>query len=167
MSEDNDVHIVLAAAGYSDPDPAAVRAAWERWHATGLLEQQRRHEAELAARDRFEAAADEVRLKCAEKLAAQIEWLEPYVDGTQGEVTAGMAAAYTKAVTALAALFGVSRGRRPVTGRPVVAEPVAVAVEAEAVAAEVTAAVEARAAVAAQLARVRRDMGRGVGELGA
>lgn len=157
MEENIDVHIVAMLVG----DEAERRAAWELEQRRRLVAQWREHEADVAARRVFEEQAARVRDECAARLAAQVEWLEPYVDGTMGEVSAGMAAAYTRAVGQLAGLYGLGRPRRPVTGLPVVPEPpvpVAVAGVEEERVAVVAAAAELRAVVVAELAGVRGRM---------
>ena len=154
MAENNDVHIVEALTG----SEARRRAAWELEQVRRLVAQQRAHEADVEARRVFEVEAAAVRRESAARLAALIEWLEPWVDGTNGDVTASMAAVYVQAVTRLDGLY---RGvRRPVTPLPVLPEPpvpVVPDVEAERVAA-VEAAAVLRAVVGEQLAATRRRM---------
>lgn len=152
--ESNDVHIVL------DPQqlPEARRAAWEAEQQRRVLDAQVRAMGDLAARDSFEAEAEQVRRECAARYAGLIQWLEPYVDGTMGEVTVGLAAVYRQSVRDLASLYGLQRGRRPVASLPVLPEPEAVAGAAERVVVEQRAVVERVASVRDQLSSVREKM---------
>jgi hypothetical protein len=152
MENGNDVHIVLGAG-----DPVLARAAWETEQLRRLADAQRRHLRDLEARDGYEEQQQRVREACAARYMSLIEWLEPYVDGTMGEATAGMAAVYSRTVASLAALYGGGRPLRAPTPPPVWPEPEkpdAGSVEAVRVAATVA----ARAAVSEQLGAVKRKM---------
>lgn len=154
MAENIDVHIVAALTG-SDEEK---HAAWEREMLRRFVAQWRQHEADVEARRVFEEEAAAVRREGAARLANLISWLEPYVDGTMGEVSAAMAAAYARAVMGMGALYrGVPRApvALPVLLEPVVA-PVAGGEEEERAA--VAAAAELRALVVGQLAVTRERM---------
>src|SRR5262245_3221930 len=104
MGESNDVHIVATGDG----DTAAKREAWEREQARRLLDAQRRGQRDLEARDRYEEQQRRVREAVAARLMTLLESLEPYVDGTMGEIPAGLAAVYVRAAGQLAALYGAA-----------------------------------------------------------
>lgn len=87
------------------PDAAAVRAEWERIQALEIADSRKRFQDEVARRDVVEAAAVEVRVELTRRLGGLLDSLEPYVDGTMGEVTAGMAQVYVKACNELAKLY--------------------------------------------------------------
>lgn len=162
------MHIVTGAGGAGCPgglegavvggDAVAVRLAWEREQVRRLVDQQRRAEEDLAARDRAEARAEEVLGECERRLRLLLDSLEPYVDGTAGELTAGMAAVYERAVGRLAELAArVAWKRRPVTPLPVWPEPVRPGDGVDEV--RVVEAMEvSRAVVAGQLAEVRERL---------
>lgn len=152
MGESNDVHIVTGGG-----DQAAARAAWESEQLRRLLDAQRRHEADLAARDGYEEQQQRVREACAARYMGLIEWLEPYVDGTMGEATAGMAAVYGRAIQSLAALYGLGRPPRQVTAAPSWPEPPKPDESSDRVAVA-AATVAVRAAVTEQLGAVKRKM---------
>ena len=143
----NDVHIVLDPAA----EPATRRKAYEAEMARRLLDDQKRHLADLAASDSFEQERDQVRRECAARYASLITHLEPYVDGTMGEVTAGLAAVYVAAVRQLGALYQSPGRRLPVASRPVLPEPAAVLSDEESAAAVAVAVEEKRVAVREQL----------------
>lgn len=110
MEYGNDVHIARRVA---------LRREWEELRAQEVAESRRRWAADIAARDRLEAEAVAVRLEATGRLAKLLESLEPYVDGTMGEVTVGLASVYVKAVHELAALYGLTRQpRKPVDPLP-------------------------------------------------
>lgn len=151
MTDNNDVHIVSG-------DRAAVRAAWEAEAARRFADQQLRHVRDLAARDGYEEKQSLVRDQVGARLINVLEWLEPYVDGTMGEVTAGLAAVYVRAAGQLAALYNVAGRPRPVTPAPVWPEPEAVEGDDQREALRVEATTAARAAVSGQLAAVRERL---------
>lgn len=152
MAESNDVHIVTGGG-----DPEQARAAWEQEQTRRLLDAQHRNSLDLAARDGYEEQQQRVREACSARYMSLIEWLEPYVDGTMGEATAGMAAVYSRTVGSLAALWGVGRPLRAATPLPVWPEPPPVEADGGEAAA-VAATVALRAAVGGQLVKVRRKM---------
>jgi hypothetical protein len=118
------VHIVVGVAVGDEEKLAALalRREWEAWRDARERELEARYRADVAARDALEAAAVEVRLRLTEKLGGLLEALEPYVDGTMGEVTAAMASVYVKAVHETASLYPVAR-TRPVGVAPMRVEP--------------------------------------------
>jgi len=147
MSECDDVHIVTATV--------TAREEWEREQLRRLLDAQRRATLDLEARDRYEEQQRRVREAVAARLMTLLESLEPYVDGTMGEVPAGLAAVYVRAAGQLAALYGAAVRPRPAAALPVWPEP-AEETGGEERARE--AAAVARAAVAEQLERVRERL---------
>lgn len=142
----------------TDIDAVALRQEWEAAQAARVADQQRRHEADMARLDAFEAVSWEMRIKLTEKLSALLESLEPYVDGTMGEVTAGMAAVYVKAAHEMATLYQATRPLRAPVAAPVLPEPELVqsSEQAEKVRREAVSAL--RAAAAAQLSSVKAKM---------
>lgn len=114
MAENTDVHIAAAVA---------KRREWEGLRDALIEESRRRHSADITARDELESQAKAVRLEVTGRLGRLLETLEPYVDGTMGEVTVGLAAVYVKALHELAALYRVAGPQRPLTARLAVPEP--------------------------------------------
>lgn len=143
--------------GYEE-DAVAIRREWERQQAALVADSHRRHEAELRRRDEVEAKAHGLREELGGRLAALMENLEPYVDGTLGDVTASMVSVYVKAAHELAALYGLTRPGRQLTARLPVPEPEAVKDAAVVEVERVAAMVEARAAGLRQLEAVREKM---------
>lgn len=141
-----------------DRDAVAVRREWERQQAELIADSHRRHEAELRRRDEVEQRAHGLRDELGQRLAALMENMEPYVDGTMGEVTASMASVYVRAAHELAGLYGLTRTPRQLTPRLPVPEPVAVKGEEVVAAERVAAMVAAREAGLRQLAAVRLKM---------
>ena len=150
------MHIVEAAM--SDEDAARIRLQWEAEQLRLQEEQRQRHSDELAQRDAFERIGWATREHLTQKLAALIESLDPYVDGTMGEVTAGMVSVYVKTVHELGALYGLQKPLRPVTPLPVTPEPPAVLGHEEEQARQRVAVEAAVAAGKRQLADVKRRM---------
>lgn len=139
-------------------DAVRLRQEWEAWQRQRELEQEQRHAAETRQRDAYEAAAWQTRLLLTEKLSTLLDTLEPYVDGTMGEVTAAMSSVYAKAAHELAALYGLHRPLREPTPAVMKAEPpVAVDPVVEA-ARRVEATAAAKDEVLAQLEVVQRRM---------
>jgi len=114
MSNETDVHIVQAAA---------VRREWERQQAEEVAESRARYRAEVVSRDVVEAAAVEVRVELTRRLGGLLDSLEPYVDGTMGEVTVGLASVYVKACDELGKLYGLTRPPRKLTAPLPLPEP--------------------------------------------
>lgn len=139
-------------------DAALVRREWEQQQAALIADSHRRHEAELRRRDEVEQRAHGLRDDLGKRLAALMENMEPYVDGTMGEVTASMASVYVRAAHELAGLYELTRAARPLTARLPVPEPEAVKGEAEATAERMAAMVAAREAGLRQLEAVRLKM---------
>lgn len=139
-------------------DALALRQQWEAQQLADIAESRRRHEQDMRRQDALEAAGDKLRGELATKLVGLLEALDPYVDGTMGDVSAAMASVYVKAAHELAGLYGLTRqGRRPVEGLPLPEPPVPEVVGHE----EQRAAVELlRAAGLGQLAAVRDRMRR-------
>lgn len=142
----------------SEKDAALVRREWERQQAAFVEDSHRRHEAELRRRDEVEQRAHGLRDELGQRLAALMENMEPYVDGTMGEVTASMASVYVRAAHELGALYGLTRTPRQLTPRLPVPEPEAVEDEAAVSAERVAAMVAAREAGLRQLEAVRLKM---------
>lgn len=139
-------------------DAALIRREWERQQAALVADSHRRHEAELRRRDEVEQRAHLLREELGQRLAALMENMEPYVDGTMGEVTASMASVYVRAAHELAGLYELTRAARKLTPRLPVPEPEPVK-DAEAVSAErVAAMAAAREAGLRQLEAVRVKM---------
>lgn len=143
--------------GYEE-DAVAIRREWERQRQLEVADSHRRHEAELRRRDEVEAKAHGLREELGGRLAALMENLEPYVDGTLGDVTASMVSVYVKAAHELAALYGLTRPGRQLTARLPVPEPEPVKDAAVVEAERVAAMVEARAAGLRQLEAVKEKM---------
>lgn len=139
-------------------DAAVVRREWEQQQAALIAESHRRHEAELRRRDEVEQRAHGLRDELGQRLAALMENMEPYVDGTMGEVTASMASVYVRAAHELGALYGLTRSPRALTARLPVPEPEAVKDEAAVTAERVAAMAAAREAGLRQLEAVRVKM---------
>lgn len=156
-----DVHIVTETTHMTQHDDAvALRLEWEAAQHAAIEDSRRRRHTELQQRDAMEAAAMEIRLQLTGRLSGLLESLEPYVDGTMGEPTAGIIAVYLKAVRELGGLYGLTRSPRPLTAALPLPEPAAVDVRGEE---EQRAAVEVlRADGLKQLetARVRLEAGR-------
>lgn len=151
MGECNDVHIVWDGNDYREPamkdeleQAAAARARWEQRQEAQRLEAEDRYRREREMLDTFDRVSWEVRLKATEKLSQLIDALDPYVDGTMGDVTAGMADVYVKAVKGLAAMYAVQKPPRTPAAPPPEPEPPVVAD---------TAAVEAKKREAVELLR--------------
>lgn len=142
----------------SAKDAALVRREWELQQAALVDDSHRRHEAELRRRDEVEQRAHGLRDELGQRLAALMENMEPYVDGTMGEVTASMASVYVRAAHELAGLYELTRVRRPLTPRLPVPEPEAVPDEVAVAAERVAAMREAREAGLRQLEAVRVKM---------
>lgn len=142
----------------NEHDAVAVRREWEQQQAALIADSHRRHEAELRRRDEVEQRAHGLRAELGQRLAALMENMEPYVDGTMGEVTASMASVYVRAAHELGALYGLTRTPRQLTPRLPVPEPVAVKDEAVVSAERVAAMVVAREAGLRQLEAVRLKM---------
>ena len=143
----------------SDGQAAAVlRREWELQQAAEIAESRERHAAELRRRDEVEAKAHALRDELGQRLAALMESLEPYVDGTMGEVSASMASVYVKTAHELAGLYELTRPRRALTPRLPLPEPDPVPDEGVVEAGRVAAMVEARAAGLRQLEAVRERM---------
>lgn len=151
--ESNDVHIVTG------PDAAAAYEAYTREQARRLVDQQLRHLRETAALSAADEKRELVRDEVGRKMLQALEWLEPYVDGSMGEVTAGLAAVYMRGLKDLASLYGAQhRPRLPVAAPPLpVVEPVAAAEEVRRQVEASSAA--ARDAVRGQLEAVRSKLG--------
>lgn len=142
----------------TDIDAVALRREWEAHQAALIAEQQRRHDADMKRLDTFEAVSWEMRIKLTEKLSALLDSLEPYVDGTMGEVTAGMASVYVKAVHEMATLYQATKPLRPVVPAPVLPEPAVVESEEEKQRATRAAVAALRAQARDQLSAVKAKM---------
>lgn len=143
--------------GYEE-DAVAIRREWERQQAAEIAESRQRHEAELRRRDEVEAKGHGLRDELGQRLAALMENLEPYVDGTMGDVSASMVSVYVKAAHELAALYGLTRPGRALTPRLPLPEPEPVVDEVVVAAERAAAMVEARAAGLRQLEAVKERM---------
>lgn len=144
--------------GHSQDEAAALRREWEEELQRRATDAQRRHLADLGQRDAYEGIAWKTRGFLSEKLVTLIEALEPYTDGTQGEVNASLVAVYTKALHELGALYSLQKPLRAVTPPPVLPEPVAV-VSLDEGQRQLRVAVEAAVAAARdQLGEVKRKM---------
>lgn len=140
-------------------EAAVARIRWEQQQRAARDELEARYRHEREQLDTFDRVSWEVRLKATEKLSGLLDALDPYVDGTMGDVTAGMADVYVKAVKALASLYAVQRPPRVPVSPPPEPEPPVVAVD-DAAAEEVKrlALEELRAEGMRQLAAVRQRM---------
>lgn len=106
-------------------DAALVRIRWEQQQQAARDELEARYRREREQLDTFDRVSWEVRLKATEKLSSLLDALDPYVDGTMGDVSSGMADVYVKAVKALASLYAVQRPPRvPVVPPPLPEPPV-------------------------------------------
>lgn len=144
--------------GISQDEAAALRRAWEEELQRRATDAQRRHLADLGQRDAYEGIAWQTRGFLSEKLGALITSLEPYTDGTQGDVNASLVAVYVKALHELGALYGLQKPLRAVTAAPVLPEPEA-AVSLDEGQQQLRVAVEAAVAAARdQLSDVKRKM---------
>lgn len=143
----------------SEPrDAVALRREWEQWKAEQIADSHRRHQVDVARLDAVEAKAEVLRDELGSRLAKLMEDLEPYVDGTMGEVTVGMVNVYVKAAHELAGLYNLTRApRKPTVALPL-PEPAAVPDEVEAAAARVAAVTAARAEGLKQLEAVKAKM---------
>jgi hypothetical protein len=139
-------------------DAVEVRREWERQQAALIADSHRRHEAELRRRDEVEQRAHGLRDELGQRLAALMENMEPYVDGTMGEVTASMASVYVRVAHELAGLYELTRAPRKLTPRLPVPEPEAVKDEATVTAERAAAMAAAREAGLRQLEAVRVKM---------
>lgn len=139
-------------------DAVRLRQEWEAWWRQRELEQEQRHAAELRQRDAYEAAGWQTRMLLTEKLSGLLDTLDPYVDGTMGEVTAAMASVYAKTAHELAALYGLHRPLREPTPAVMKAEPPVAVDPAVEEARRVEATVAAKEAVLGQLAAVAQRM---------
>jgi len=142
----------------SDETAVALRREWEQWKAARDAETELRHHAETVARDRFEAAGTETRIKLTEELGELLEALKPYVDGTMGEVTAAMVSVYVKAAHEMAGLWGLHRPLRDPVALPVRPEPPAVEDPVAVEARRVEAVAAARDEILVQLSAVKAKM---------
>lgn len=142
----------------SDEAAVALRREWEQWRAARDSELDARHRAEMDARDRFEAAGTETRIKLTEELGELLESLRPYVDGTMGEVTAAMASVYVKAAHEIAVLWSLTRAPRPPVAAVVLPEPPAVEDPSAVEARRVEAVASAREEILSQLVAVKAKM---------
>lgn len=156
------MHIVWGAAAVSEPqDAVALRREWEQWRAEQIADSHRRRAAELQRQDTVDAKADVLRDELGSRLAKLMEDLEPYVDGTMGEVTVGMVNVYVKAAHELAGLYNLTRAPRKLTVALPLPEPAQVEDEATATAARVAAVTAARAEGLRQLEAVKEKMQQG------
>lgn len=140
-------------------DAVALRREWERLQALEVAESHRRRAVDLSRQDAVEAKGEVLRDELGSRLAKLMEDLEPYVDGTMGEVTVGMANVYLKAAHELAGLYNLTRAARKVTVALPLPEPEPVADEEAVVAQRVAAVAAARAEGLRQLEAVRLKMG--------
>lgn len=137
-------------------DAALVRLRWEQQQQAARDELEARYRTEREQLDTFDRVSWEVRLKATEKLSGLLDALDPYVDGTMGDVSSGMADVYVKAVKALASLYAVGRPPRvPVLPPPLPEPPVVSVDDAAAEVAKRAALEELRAEGMRQLASVR------------
>lgn len=159
MTANNDVHIVTGGS-----DPAAVWAAYSREQARRLIDQQLRHLRDLEAQQSADEKRELVRDEVGKKLVQALEWLEPYVDGTMGEVTVGLAAVYFRGLQQLASVYGVGNRPRKPEAAPVLPVPEAVLSADAENEQRAVATAAAREAVSQQLAVVRLKLGRNPGQ---
>jgi len=141
-----------------DDKAVVARLEWERYQAAIVSDSHERYLRDLARRDRLEARADQLREELGVRLAKLMEDLEPYVDGTMGEVTAAMAGVYLKAAHELAGLHGLTRTGRAVTVPLPLPEPPVVPDVLEAERVRAVGVAESRDAARRQLVEVRRRM---------
>lgn len=139
-------------------DAALVRARWEQQQQAARDELEARYRHEREQLDTFDRVSWEVRLKATEKLSGLLDALDPYVDGTMGDVTAGMADVYVKAVKALASLYAVQRPPRVPVSPPPEPEPPVVEATEDAEVAKRAALEELRAEGMRQLRATRERM---------
>lgn len=144
-------------------DAVAIRQEWEQLQAEEIADSRKRRATDLARLDAIEAKADVLRDELGARLAKLMEDLEPYVDGTMGEVTVGLVGMYVKAAHELAGLYGLTRAPRAVTVALPLPEPEAVVDEATATAARVAAVAAARAEGLRQLEAVKLKMAQASG----
>lgn len=143
----------------------ARRREWEQQYATDVVAARVRIEAEQRRQDALTEAGDRLRHDLSVKLVNLIESLEPYVDSTAGEVTAGIVAVYLKAVHELGALYGLTRPAALKGGvlPPRLPEPAAVEDSGDAVAVAVKRTLELRAAGLLQLESAKERLDRAAG----
>lgn len=159
MTANNDVHIVTGGG-----DPAAVYAAYTREQARRLIDAQLRHLRDLETQQRDDEKRELVRDEVGKKLVQALEWLEPYVDGTMGEVTVGLAAVYFRGLQQLASVYQVTQRPRKPELAPVLPVPDAVVGGEELAVQRAVATAAARETVSQQLAVVREKLGRNPGQ---
>lgn len=142
----------------SQEEAAALRREWEAELQRRATDAQRRHLADLGQRDAYESIAWSTRGFLTERLSGLITSLEPYTDGTKGEINGSLVAVYVKALHELGALYGLQKPPRAITPPPVLPEPEAV-VSLDEGQRQLRVAVEAAvAATRDQLREVKRKM---------
>lgn len=141
-----------------NPDAIDLRREWERIQAAEIAESRARRAAELQRLDAVEAKGEVLREELGARLAKLMEDLEPYVDGTMGEVTVGIVSVYLKAAHELAGLYNLTRAPRKLTVALPLPEPEPVPDEVTAEAVRVAAVTAARAEGLKQLEAVRAKM---------
>jgi hypothetical protein len=147
----------------TDTDAVALRREWEAQQLAAVIESRQRYRADLKRRDELEAKADQLRGELGSRLIKLMEDLDPYVDGTMGEITAAMAGVYLKAARELASLYELTRAQRPVVSPLPLPEPPPVADPGDEVERRRVAVEAARAEGLRQLAVVREKMTRQLG----
>lgn len=139
-------------------DAVALRREWEQLQASEIADSRQRRATDLARQDAVEGKAEVLRDELGSRLVKLMEDLEPYVDGTMGEVTVGMANVYVKVAHELAGLYNLTRApRKPTVALPL-PEPEPVTDEATVEVVRVAAVTAARAEGLRQLEAVREKM---------
>lgn len=93
-------------------DVHIARARWEEMRDSDVLTARQRLEDAAVRGERLSVEGVAVRGEVTKRLVVLLDALEPYVDGTMGEVTASLAAVYVSAVKALGNVYGLGGPRQ-------------------------------------------------------